>query len=237
MRDRQTLVERTLHAPYFLDATELGDLLPLAGVEFVTGAEGQGEHGEPHAPAVANPDNQQAFTCCFAVDYRDGEDHTIERPAEYVFWRDFVPTMRPAWPGRLLDLNYSDPITLKSASRGFDPRGAGSGLWVYRRILDPRNFLPDSYRGSSGISLINWPQNDYWLGPLVGKDVSAAQGRAARGAGQAVEPLAALLAANGMPASGWEGGMEGVAAARRPGGNGGRTCQGALYPRVSADPR
>ena len=47
----RTLVERTLHAPYFLDATELGDLLPLAGVEFVTGAEGQAEHGEPHAPA------------------------------------------------------------------------------------------------------------------------------------------------------------------------------------------
>ncbi len=35
--------------------------------------------------------------------------------------------------------------------------------------------MPDSYRGSSGISLINWPQNDYWLGPLVGKDVPAAQ--------------------------------------------------------------
>ena len=51
VRDRKTLVERTLHAPYFLDATELGDLLPLAGVEFVTGAEGQAEHGEPHAPA------------------------------------------------------------------------------------------------------------------------------------------------------------------------------------------
>ena len=76
----------------------------------------------------ANPDNQQAFTCCFAVDYRDGEDHTIERPAEYAFWRDFVPAIKPAWPGRLLDLSYSDPVTLKSASRGFDPRGAGSGL-------------------------------------------------------------------------------------------------------------
>jgi hypothetical protein len=175
VRDRQALVERTLHAPYFLDATELGDLLPLAGAEFVMGAERQSEHGEPHAPADANPENQQSFTCCFAVDYRDGEDHTIERPAEYAFWRDFVPAIRPAWPGRLLDLSYSDPVTLKSASRGFDPRGAGSGLWVYRRILDPRNFLPDSYRGSSGISLINWPQNDYWLGPLVGKDVSAAK--------------------------------------------------------------
>jgi FAD dependent oxidoreductase len=175
VRDREALVERTIIAPYFLDATELGDLLPLAGVEFVTGAESQAEHGEPHAPGDPDPDNQQAFTCCFAVDYRDGEDHTIERPVEYGFWRDFVPKLKPAWPGRLLDLNFSDPVTLKSASRGFDPRAAGSGLWVYRRILDPRNFQAQSYPGSLGISLINWPQNDYWLGPLVGKDVSAAQ--------------------------------------------------------------
>ena len=121
VRDRATLAERSLLAPYFLDATELGDLLPLAGVEFVTGAEGQAEHGEPHAPAEANPDNQQSFTCCFAVDYLDGQDHTIERPAEYAFWRDFVPALKPAWPGRLLDLNYSDPVTLKSASRGLIP--------------------------------------------------------------------------------------------------------------------
>ena len=175
VRDRQTRVERTLHADYFLDATELGDLLPLAGVEFVTGAEGQAEHGEPHAPSDPDPDNQQAFTCCFAADYLDAQDHTIERPAEYGFWREFVPTLKPPWPGRLLDLNYSDPVTLKPAGRGFDPGGAGSGLWVYRRILDPSHFQPESYPGSSGISLINWPQNDYWLGPLVSKGVSAEQ--------------------------------------------------------------
>ena len=178
VRGRKTLVERSLQGTYFLDATELGDLLPLAGVEFVTGAEDQAEYGEPHAPSVGNPDNQQGFTCCFAVDYLDGQDHTIERPAEFGFWRDLVPTLKPSWPGRLLDLNYSDPVTLKSASRGFDPRGTGAGLWVYRRILDPRNFGPGSYGGSSGISLVNWPQNDYWLGPLVGKAVTPAEAQA-----------------------------------------------------------
>jgi hypothetical protein len=175
VRDRATLTERTLRAPYFLDATELGDLLPLSGVEFVTGAESQADHGEPHAPSAAKPDNQQSFTCCFAMEYLDGQDHTIERPAEYGFWRDFVPALKPAWPGKLLDLSSSDPVTLKPASRGFDPRGAGKGLWVYRRIVDPANFQPGSYPGSSGLSLINWPQNDYWLGSLVGKSVSRAQ--------------------------------------------------------------
>ena len=145
VRDRNTGHERALVAPYFLDATELGDLLPLAGVEFVTGAEGQKQTGEPHAPIDAQPDNQQAITCCFAVDYLDGQDHTIEQPAEYAFWRDLVPRSYPRGPGRLLDLTYSDPITLKPVSRGFDPRGAGNGLWVYRRIHRSRNFQPGTY--------------------------------------------------------------------------------------------
>lgn len=175
VRDRGTHDERSLLAHYFLDASELGDLLPLAGVEFVTGAEAQAKTGEPHAPSEAQPANQQAITCCFAADYLDGQDHTIDRPAEYAFWRDYVPALKPSWPGRLLDLVSSDPITLKPASRGFDPRGAGHGLWVYRRILDPQNFQPGTYPGSSGTTLVNWPQNDYWLGPLVGASVTPAE--------------------------------------------------------------
>ena len=175
VRDRKTGDERTLHAPYFVDATELGDLLPLAGIEFVVGAEGQAETGEPHAPARPRPDVQQAITCCFAMDYLEGQDHVIERPAEYAFWRDYVPELDHPWPGKLLDLSYCDPITLKPASRGFDPRGEGAGLWVYRRIVDPRNFRPGSYPGSSGTTLVNWPQNDDWLGPLVGPGVSQQQ--------------------------------------------------------------
>ncbi|MFO0892870.1 MAG: FAD-dependent oxidoreductase [Isosphaeraceae bacterium] len=178
VRDRRTGDERSLIAPHFLDATELGDLLPLAGIEHVIGAEGQDETGEPHAPAHARPEVQQAITFCFAMDYLEGEDHTIERPAEYAFWRDYVPELTPPWPGRLLDLTYCDPITLKPVSRGFDPRGEGKGLWVYRRIADPRNFEPGYSPGSSGTTLVNWPQNDYWLGPLVGPGVTPEQARA-----------------------------------------------------------
>ena len=149
VRDRKTGTERTLTAPFFLDATELGDLLPLAGVEFVTGSEGQAETGEPHAPATAQPDVQQAITCCFAMDYLDGQDHTIDRPAEYDFWRDYVPKLDPPWPGKLLGPTHADPITLKPVDRGFDPTGQGKGLWVYRRIVDPRNFRPGHIPGSA----------------------------------------------------------------------------------------
>jgi hypothetical protein len=157
-----------LTAPYFLDATELGDLLPLTKTEYVTGFESQKETAEPHAPAQAQPGNQQAFTWCFAVDYLDGEDHTIARPKEYDFWRKYVPELTPAWPGPLLGWRMSDPITLKERAVTFDPTlqaKGGLNLWLYRRIADRRNFAEGTYR--SDLCLVNWPQNDYWLGNLV----------------------------------------------------------------------
>jgi hypothetical protein len=150
-----------LRAPLFVDGTEMGDLLPLTRTEYVTGAEGRAETGEPHAPEQPDPQNMQAFTCCFAMDYIDGEDHTIARPAEYAFWRDYVPALTPAWPGKLLAWEYSHPVTLKPHKWETDP-AKGTGLWVYRRIADKTQFLPGTYRGD--ITLVNWPHNDYMLG-------------------------------------------------------------------------
>ena len=153
--------ELNLLAPYFADATETGELLPLTKTEYVTGAEAQSETGEPHAPAKAQPQNMQAFTCCFAMDYLPGEDHTIAPPREWAFWRDYVPPIKPAWPGRLLDLVYSNPITLEPRNYGFDPEKA-TGLFHYRRIVDRKNFADGTYAGD--VSLVNWPQNDYLPG-------------------------------------------------------------------------
>ena len=51
--------ERELVAPIVVDATELGDLLELGGVEHVIGAEGRDDTGELHAPETANPLDQQ----------------------------------------------------------------------------------------------------------------------------------------------------------------------------------
>lgn len=168
VRDLRDGEERVLAAPWFVDATELGDLLPLTGTEHVTGAEGRDETGEPHAAPVRDPRNQQAFTCPFAVDHIEGEDHTIPRPEDYDFWRAYVPELRPPWPGPLLSWRYSFPPTLEPRDLAFDPtmRVAERNLWAYRRIADAANFAPGAY--PSGITLVNWPQNDYLLGPLVG---------------------------------------------------------------------
>ena len=170
VRSLATGLETVLQAPMFIDATELGDLLPLTRTEYVTGAESRRVTGEPRAPDDARPHNHQAFTCCFAMDYLAGEDHVIDRPREYDSWKEHVPRLTPPWPGRLLDLTYSQPRTLKPFNMGFDP-AASEGLFRYRRIIDRTNFEPGAFR--SDVTLVNWPQNDYMLGRLV--DVPAAE--------------------------------------------------------------
>jgi cation diffusion facilitator CzcD-associated flavoprotein CzcO len=86
LEDLETGEEVVISAPYILDATELGELLELAQVEHVIGAESQDQTGEPHAvEGEAQPLDQQAVTWCFALDYLPGEDHTIEKPESYDF--------------------------------------------------------------------------------------------------------------------------------------------------------
>jgi len=156
-----------LTSPYFVDATETGDLVFQSRTEFVSGAESRRDTKEPHAPAEANPDNHQAFTVCFAMDYQEGKDNRIEEPAMYRRWRDYTPQLTPAWPGKLLSWAMSEPKTLKRRQVGFDPMGPvpkGLNLWTYRRVADRANFSEGSI--PSDICLVNWPQNDYWLGNL-----------------------------------------------------------------------
>ncbi len=161
-----------LEAPYFVDATELGDLLPMTGTEYITGSEAKSDTGEFHADSTHRTDNNQAFTMCFAMDYVKGEDWTIPKPDEYDFWSKLEPELTPPWAGKLLELNYSDPKTLQPKELGFQPEGVPTGdklnLWNYRRIIHKDNFIEGFYQGD--ISIANWPQNDYFLGNIV--DVS-----------------------------------------------------------------
>lgn len=165
---KETGHSMALSAPYFVDATECGDLLPLTQTEYVTGAEAKSETNELHAAAEAMPMNNQAFTVCFAMDYVPGANLTIDKPADYAFWHDYIPSLKPAWSGRLIDLSYPDPITLKTRQTGFHPEGKELrvfNLWNYRRIISRKNFTPGLYSGD--ITIVNWPQNDYLLGNLL----------------------------------------------------------------------
>jgi hypothetical protein len=162
-------------AVYVIDATETGDLLPMTGTEYVTGFEAQRDTGEPSAPAEAQPLNMQAVSICFAIDHVDG-DHTIDRPANYEFWRKYQPEF---WGGPLLSWVSPHPRTLEIVERSFTPNpdddpvlvnadqrlNPGDGnLWTFRRIAARRNFVDGFY--PSDICLVNWPMIDYFEGPI-----------------------------------------------------------------------
>jgi len=156
-------------AGYFLDATENGDLLPLAGAEHVTGAESRAQTGEAGAPAEAAPANSQAFSVCFLLEEHAGGNHVIPRPERWEFWRDFRPALRPAWPGPLLGWEGLNPRTLEKVRYRFEPHGEPatlpSGLWTYRRVLDRSLFEPGAF--ASDLCLVNWPMIDYLGGDLL----------------------------------------------------------------------
>jgi hypothetical protein len=159
-----------MQASYILDATELGDLLELAGVEHVVGSESQHQTGEPHAlPGEPDPLDQQAITWCFAMDYLPGEDNTIEKPANYERWRslklDFWPGPQLGWEDvvpETLEVRYRAIFTSKPSASGNDH----GTFWRYRRIFNSGYYPERLY--PSDITLVNWPQNDYWNIPLLG---------------------------------------------------------------------
>ncbi len=153
----------TLKAPFFLDATECGDLLPLAGVEYVTGAESRQETGEPHAvDGEALPQDMQGFTYCFAMDYLEGENHTIPKPEQYEFWKEYKADF---WPDKLLSWTGVKPATMQPVEYGLFPGEGRFSLFKYRQIAEAGHYDQGFYRSS--ISLVNWPQNDYWLGSII----------------------------------------------------------------------
>lgn len=145
-----------IEAAYFLDATELGDLLPLVGAEYVTGAESRDETGEPHANSIAQPEQAQGFTYCFAVEHRPGEDHTVPAPKGYEQFRDHQP----------YSLTLVDHDGAPRSFRMFATSPAGlPPFWTYRRLrdgalLDPSGHLRD-------VTMINWAGNDYHGGNLI----------------------------------------------------------------------
>lgn len=165
-KDLRSGDESTVSATYVVDATELGDLLELANVEHVIGAEGRDQTGELHAPEVANPLDQQAFSWCFALEHRAGEDHTIDRPAGYEHWRD---TVAPFWPGPQLSWTDVVPVTLEQREwkllEANPDRRAPFSLWRYRQILASSNFVD---KAIPDVTVVNWPQLDYWEQPLLG---------------------------------------------------------------------
>ncbi len=144
-------VETRFTATLFLDATDLGDLLPLCGQEgqdWVLGAESQAETGEPSAPPTSRRDWIQPITMPFALERRPaGENHTIPKPANYEQMKD----------------QYS--ILDGFISSMFKPR---KDMWSYRQFIAAANFNDPAF--PFDLSMINCGSNDYQLGTIPNDD-------------------------------------------------------------------
>ncbi len=166
--------QRALIRPKFvLDATETGELLPLSGTEYVVGAEGKSETGEPNA--LDDPhedDNVQGLTWCAVLGYDEGGDHTIEKPAQYDFWRSYKPSN---WPCELLSFKMLHvqrgdvidfPLFGKDDTDWFN-------MFSYRQIVDPRVCLDQR----EPATVMNWPMNDYYVGTVLDVPEEVAKSR------------------------------------------------------------
>ncbi len=170
----KTGAETTVRAKYFLDATEMGDLLELASVDYHVGSESSARYGEMHGhPGEGDVRDIQAISYCFAIEHRPGENHTIDRPANYGFWRDYVPPLSAPWPGKLLSWTVVGGENHEARTFAFrpwpqEPEGNELEMWRYRRIVDRSIYRKDASDAPPDVALINMVQMDYWLSPLIG---------------------------------------------------------------------
>ena len=149
---------------YILDSTELGDLLPLTGTEYVVGAESVDETSEPHAqPKEAMPHCVQSCTYTFVMERRHGdENNRIIKPSRYEHYRDRQPySLRIHVHGGEI---YGEMTGWLNYQVFEETEGTKGPLWRYRRLVDADQF-PAHFRHD--LTLFNWPGNDYRDVPLV----------------------------------------------------------------------
>lgn len=157
---------RAFRFRYLLDATELGDLLPLTGTEYVLGAESMAETGEPHAqPEAPRAHCVQSLTYVFAMERRPaGERHVIERPVRYAHFRDTQPfSLRIHVHGGEIYGEESGWLDYRVFE---DMPGTKGPLWRYRRLVDAAQFPEVAH----DITMFNWPGLDYCDVPVVDQD-------------------------------------------------------------------
>ena len=136
---------------WVLDATETGDLLPLAKVPYAVGSEPKSDTGEPHAAEKANPGCVQSFTYPFAIEKRTGEQHEIAKPADY----DAIHKRQDF----TLQMNYPKEFgwkgTVEYSVYGEDPPIPNN--------MSPGPFFPwrRLRMQPTEVALMNWPRQDY----------------------------------------------------------------------------
>jgi FAD dependent oxidoreductase len=130
----------TYLAQYFLDATDLGELLPLAGVEHVIGAEGKDDTHEPDAPDEPHSEWIQPITVVVSLERRPaGENHTIAKPQGY---DQLKAQQQYTCVDGYISKVFQTPVD----------------LWTYRRYIASSNFDDPAF--AFDLSMLNMGAND-----------------------------------------------------------------------------
>ena len=151
-----------VRARYFIDATDTGELLPLAGLASRLGKEGRAEFDEPDAPARHDRLDQQPITHVVALEWQARPGPVLAPPPSYAAWRAHrVPhhahlQFSLFLPGR------------QGSSVAFPLTGQGTtlDLWRYRRVRAAHQW-PGLRPPPTELTLVNWGHNDYARQPLL----------------------------------------------------------------------
>jgi hypothetical protein len=153
-----------LNALYFIDASELGDLLPLTGLPYRRGAEAQSETHERDAPAEANRRASQSFTYIFVLENaRENPIHpptTAEANSKPAYYSTFLPRYT-------MVVDYGKGKLLTYGVFEARPNLPGS-FWAYRRSVEADKYKPGVFAGDR--AMINWSSNDSCDANLLGTD-------------------------------------------------------------------
>jgi FAD dependent oxidoreductase len=158
---------------FVLDATEMGDLLPLAKIPYVVGAESKRETDEPDAPANPNNACVQSFTYPFILAHDVQPGPVAEKPPAYnaiVQRQGFSFTVNYpvefGWAGKVRYHMFGDnpPIPNNMSPLPF---------FSWRRVVDKTNFLSGV---RNDLALINWPRQDYGAESPLDRDPFALAG-------------------------------------------------------------
>lgn len=152
---------------YYLDGTDIGDLICISGTEYRVGAESRAETGEEDAPEVGDPADMQSFIYTACIENRREGDYTIDKPEMY---DTFSQMMMPYDDHKLYSMFGPNSSTGKAKKFGmfleeYNENGIELfPLFKYRRIVSSELFSDGSH--PYDVTLINWPQNDFFHGNL-----------------------------------------------------------------------
>lgn len=149
----------TIEARMWIDASELGDLLPVVGADYTLGREGNLASGreEMWNPSPdADPYDQQSFTHVAAVGYDPDGDHRMpDVPAGY-------STHKPGFDA-FFTKHLFDPTRDWSWDEAIAAGYREGNFWQYRRVIAQSQFTVPIEE----VTLLNYAANDYKDRPLI----------------------------------------------------------------------